>query len=289
MAGEKADVFASADLGNAITLNQNNLSGEVKTFARNPLYAIAIPEVSLTTENLLDTFLNPDIKLSIAQPVSDPLGDYGIQIFRQAEDIRPGSFALLDAKAIRLSGTLPQQRNSPGGSIVYYLQDINRADIYLVYYTSALSAREISPSLEIVELPDSLKVQADYGLTVLKGATPEGSQLANYILSPTGQQILAKYGFSSPKSVRESQGVGGILLAVSVAFALHRRLMTAKQQKVQAFAAKNCEDCRSFTAKRLRTCDGFKAGDRFRELKLNSTEQLMFNTARFEFTNNVSV
>lgn len=233
LAGEKADVFASADLGNAITLNQAGLSGEVETFARNPIYAIAIPEVSLTTENLLDTFLNPDIKLGIAQPVSDPLGDYGIQVFRQAEKIRPGSFTLLDALAIRLSGTLPQQRNSPGGSIVYYLQDINKADIYLVYYTSALSAQEISPSLQIVELPDSLKVQADYGLTVLKGATPEGSQLANYILSSTGQQILAKYGFSSPKSVRESLGVGGILLAVSVAFALQRKLIAAKQQKVQ--------------------------------------------------------
>ncbi|MHC5934719.1 hypothetical protein [Nostoc sp.] len=69
-------------------------------------------------------------------------------------------------------------------------------------------------------------------LAVLKGANPGGSQLADYILSPTGQQILAKYGFSSPKSVPEPQGVGGILLAVSVAFALQRKL-AAKQQKVQ--------------------------------------------------------
>ncbi|WP_407892050.1 hypothetical protein [Scytonema sp. NUACC26] len=55
--------------------------------------------------------------------------------------------------------------------------------------------------------------------------------LANYIVSSTGQQILAKYGFNSPLSVRECQGIGGILLAVSVAFALHRKLMAAKQQK----------------------------------------------------------
>lgn len=61
LAGEKADVFASADLGNALVLNQNNLSGEVETFITNPIYAIATPEVSLTTENLLDKFLNMEL------------------------------------------------------------------------------------------------------------------------------------------------------------------------------------------------------------------------------------
>ncbi|WP_292728565.1 extracellular solute-binding protein [Nostoc sp. JL31] len=233
LAGEKADVFASADLGNVLALNQNNLSGEVETFARNPIYAIATPEVSLTTENLLDKFLDTDVKLGISKPVSDPLGDYGVEVFRKAEQIHPGSFAQLNGKAVILSGTLPPERNSPGGSIVYYLQDINKADIYLVYYTSALSAQQISPSLQIVELPDNLKTQADYGLTVLKDANPGGSKLADYILSPTGQKILAKYGFNSPKSVPEPQGVGGILLAVSVAFTLQRKLIAAKQQKVK--------------------------------------------------------
>ncbi|MEH1807017.1 hypothetical protein [Nostoc sp.] len=52
-------------------------------------------------------------------------------------------------------------------------------------------------------------------------------------VTPQGQKILAKYGFNSPKSVPEPQGVGGILLAVTVAFALQRKLIAAKQQKVQ--------------------------------------------------------
>ena len=63
LAGEKADVFASADLGNALALNQNNLSEEVETFARNSIYAIAIPDVSLTTENLLDLSENSKARL----------------------------------------------------------------------------------------------------------------------------------------------------------------------------------------------------------------------------------
>ncbi|MDF5729926.1 MAG: hypothetical protein PUP92_18420 [Rhizonema sp. PD38] len=41
----------------------------------------------------------------------------------------------------------------------------------MVYYISALCVQQISLSLHIVELPDSLKVQVDYGLTVLKGVS----------------------------------------------------------------------------------------------------------------------
>lgn len=236
--GEQADVFASADTGNAIALNQKNLSGSVLNFTSNPLYAIASPRVSLTTDNLLDQFLNPNVKLGIAQPVRDPLGDYAIEIFRKADQIRPGSFELLDAKAVRFTGSLPPERNSPGGSIVYYLEEAQQADIYPVYYTSALSALELSPNLQVVELPDNLAVKADYGLTVLKNASPNGTKLAEYILSPAGQRILAKYGFSSPSSTRstsvgESHNLGGIILAVGIALILKKTSASSKKRKLK--------------------------------------------------------
>ncbi|MBP5977094.1 substrate-binding domain-containing protein [Brasilonema sp. CT11] len=236
--GEQADVFASADTGNAIALNQKNLSGQVEIFAGNPLYAIASPRVSLTTDNLLDQFLNPDVKLGIAQPGRDPLGDYAIEIFRKADQIRPGSFEQLNAKAIRFTGSLPPERNSPGGSIVYYLEEAQQADIYPVYYTSALAALELSPNLQVVKLPDNLAVKGDYGLTVLKDASPNGAKLAEYILSPAGQQILAKYGFSSPSSTRstsvpESHNLGGIILAVGIALVLKKTSASSKKRTIR--------------------------------------------------------
>ncbi|MBW4596687.1 MAG: substrate-binding domain-containing protein [Brasilonema angustatum HA4187-MV1] len=275
--GEQADVFASADTGNAIALNQKNLSGQVLIFASNPLYAIArvtprglsfrqpspriedsgqfgsaglgrrageaiaSPRVSLTTDNLLDQFLNPDVKLGIAQPGRDPLGDYAIEIFRKADQIRPGSFEQLNAKAIRFTGSLPPERNSPGGSIVYYLEEAQQADIYPVYYTSALAALELSPNLQLVKLPDNLAVKGDYGLTVLKNASPNGAKLAEYILLPAGQQILAKYGFSSPSSthstsVPESHNLGGIILAVGIGLVLKKTSASSKKRTLRKVA-----------------------------------------------------
>jgi ABC-type molybdate transport system substrate-binding protein len=48
-----------------------------------------------------------------------------------------------------------------------------------------------------VVLPDNLAVGADYGLTVMAGAPPAAKQFAALILSPRGQDILTRYGFSS--------------------------------------------------------------------------------------------
>ncbi|MFH7029865.1 MAG: substrate-binding domain-containing protein [Heteroscytonema crispum UTEX LB 1556] len=92
---------------------------------------------------------------------------------------------------------------------------------------------EAGKDLQIVELPNYLATKADYGLTVIKNADPDGEKLAAYILSPKGQAILAKYGFSSPStSIPEHQGAYGTVLALSVAFAMHKKLSVTKKQIV---------------------------------------------------------
>lgn len=47
-------------------------------------------------------------------------------------------------------------------------------------------------------LPDALAVGADYGMTALADAPPAAYRFAMFILSPAGQNILAKHGFSAP-------------------------------------------------------------------------------------------
>jgi molybdate transport system substrate-binding protein len=60
-------------------------------------------------------------------------------------------------------------------------------------------ANERMPGINTVELPPELAVSADYGLTVLKSASQErAAQFALFILSPTGQKILAEHGFDAP-------------------------------------------------------------------------------------------
>ncbi len=235
--GEKADVFASADIGNPLQLYQQGLSRPVVNFTSNRMTAVVKPGLSVTPDNLLSVLLDPKTKLGTSTPISDPSGDYAQEIFRKADKLKAGSFQTLDAKALRLVGG-PNSPPVPSGknNLVYFLEETQQADIFLAYYTSALSALEVSPDLQVVELPESLAVKADYGLTVLKDASPDGTKLAEYILSPSGQNILAKYGFSAPSrstSVPESQSISGIFLGASVALLLKKKLASDKQQQLK--------------------------------------------------------
>jgi ABC-type molybdate transport system substrate-binding protein len=60
----------------------------------------------------------------------------------------------------------------------------------------ALAAQKENPDQQIVTLPDNLAVGADYGLTVLNGVSTAAQRLADFIVSPEGQKILAKHGFA---------------------------------------------------------------------------------------------
>jgi ABC-type molybdate transport system substrate-binding protein len=61
-----------------------------------------------------------------------------------------------------------------------------------------MAARHEHPDQQIVALPEALAVGADYGMTVMTGASQNAYQFAMFILSAAGQRILAKHGFSAP-------------------------------------------------------------------------------------------
>lgn len=237
--GASADVFASADIGNPQKLFEEGLGSPVVNFIDNRLVALVRPGLSVTSDNLLDKLLDPNIRLATSTPILDPSGDYAEQIFQKADSVRPGSFQILENKALRLVGGAPTTVTPPAGvdNFKYILDDQKLADVGLVYYTSGLASVAAASDLQIVELPNNLATEAKFGLSVLKGASPDGEKLAQYILSPQGQQVLLKYGFSSPQkstSVPESQGVGGMVFALGVAFALQKKLAQKQQVKVDA-------------------------------------------------------
>src|ERR1700753_2170681 len=86
--GAKAEVFASADMGNPQALAAAKRSGPVVLFARNELCALVKPGIAVTSETLLDTMLDPNVKLGTSTPRADPSGDYTFKMFRKAEALK---------------------------------------------------------------------------------------------------------------------------------------------------------------------------------------------------------
>jgi ABC-type molybdate transport system substrate-binding protein len=196
--GEPAEVFASANMQHPQALADAKRGGPVVLFARNRLCALVRPGLTATSATLLDRMLDPTVKLATSTPKADPSGDYAWEVFRKADKLKAGSFAILEKRALQLVGA-PTSPAPPKGRIAYgWHVAEGRADIFLTYCTNALAARNEHPDQQIVQIPDDLAVGADYGLTVMTDAPAAAHGFALFILSGTGQAILAKHGFSAP-------------------------------------------------------------------------------------------
>ena len=196
--GAKAEVFASANMEHPLALAAEKRSGPVAMFARNRLCALARPGLEVTPATLLDRMLDPQVKLGSSTPKADPSGDYAWEVFRKAEKFKPGAAAVLEKKALQLTGG-PSSAPAPQGRSVYGdLIAQGAADVFLTYCTNALAAQRENPAQQIVQLPDTLAVGADYGLTVMNGTSVPAHQFALFILSAEGQRTLAKHGFAAP-------------------------------------------------------------------------------------------
>ena len=195
--GAKAEVFASANMEHPQALAAAKRSGPVVLFARNRLCALVRPGLDVTPASLLDRMLDPKVKLGTSTPKADPSGDYAWEVFRKAEKINAGAYAALEKKALQLTGG-PTSPPAPQGRSVYgELIARGEADIFLTYCTNALAAQRENPAQAIVQLPDALAVGADYGMTVMNGASVPAYQFALFILSE-GQRTLARHGFAAP-------------------------------------------------------------------------------------------
>jgi molybdate transport system substrate-binding protein len=140
--------------------------------------------------------MDPAIKLGTSTPRADPSGDYAFEVFSKAESLKPGARATLERKALRLTGSATSIQPPAGGNVYGWHIRESRADIFLAYCTAVREAQKENPKQQVVELPDSLAVGADYGLTVITGAPEAAERFAEFILSPAGQAILTSYGFT---------------------------------------------------------------------------------------------
>ncbi|MFO1397287.1 MAG: molybdate ABC transporter substrate-binding protein [Burkholderiales bacterium] len=196
--GERADVFASANMEHPAALVQKGWAGAVQPFARNEMCVLAAAGVPVTTDTALATLLDPRWKLGTSTPKADPSGDYAWDVFTRADAVQKGAYATLDAKARKLTGG-PQSPPPPADRSVYAMLVANgEADVFLTYCTNARQAERETQGLRSVALPDALRVGATYGVAARRDASPQAAAFVAYLLSPAGQQQLASFGFAPP-------------------------------------------------------------------------------------------
>jgi molybdate transport system substrate-binding protein len=196
--GEHADLFASADMGNPVALSRTGKSGPAILFARNRLCAMVRPGMAIEPATLLAKMLDPRIKLGTSTPKADPAGDYTWAMFAKADAVRPGSRALLEAKALQLMGGAASAAPPAGLDLFAWHLREKHADIFVAYCSAGANLKKDLPGASVVNLPPALATGADYGLTWLPATNERGVAFALFMFSDLGQQILARNGFYAP-------------------------------------------------------------------------------------------
>jgi ABC-type molybdate transport system substrate-binding protein len=195
--GEPASVFASADTGHPQRLAERGGWSAPVAFARNPLCALVAEHVHTSTDALLDTLLDPAIRIGTSTPGADPSGDYAWAMFRLAEVARSGAGEQLQRKAKQLTGDARLPAAPPGQGTYAWVMGSGQADVFLTYRTNAVIAQRELPSLRMVALPPALQVRAVYGLGVRDPAPGGARAFADWLLSPTGRATFARHGFDA--------------------------------------------------------------------------------------------
>ena len=196
--GEAAQVFASADTDHPKRLAQGGAWQEPRVFVRNSLCALTGAHINATPDTLLQTLLQPGVRVGTSTPVSDPSGDYAWALFRKADAQQAGAYATLDRKALKLTGAADSPRPPAGRSFYAWAMDEGQADVFLTYCTNAVAAQKEVPRLKVVSIPPALQVGAPYGMTVAVGASPQAQAFAQALLQAPAQQVFQRFGFEGP-------------------------------------------------------------------------------------------
>ncbi len=199
LAGEAADVFASANMEHPQVLLAADRAQPVRHFARNTMCALVRPGLDVTPQTLVQRLLDPAVKVGTSTPKADPSGDYAWQMFERIEQAgTPNAFATLSTKALQLTGG-PQSAAPPANRNVYgVLVAQGAADLFITYCTNAVLAQREEPTLQVVNVPDAINVSAGYGITLLNPPSAAGQGFVDHLLAPPGQAVLARHGFSAP-------------------------------------------------------------------------------------------
>ncbi len=185
--GATADVFASAnttEMNNAIK-SDLVVSGTQKTFVRNRL-AVIMPKDNPGGIHELKDLAKPGLKIILAAP-GVPVGGYALTALNKMN----ADFGATFSQTV-MSNVVSQEDNVK--QVVAKIQ-LGEGDAGIVYSSDVTP--DAATKVTKIEIPDKYNVLATYPIAVLKAApqTDLAAKFVDYVLSPDGQAILAKWSF----------------------------------------------------------------------------------------------
>jgi molybdate transport system substrate-binding protein len=187
--GADADVFASADQTQMNGVRQaNRIVGADQVFARDRLVLITTRANPKQIHELKD-LTNQGVRWATTDP-ADPTEQATLAVLdRASADSTYGA----DFRA-RAERNILSRLGTPDDAVSRVQQ--GEADAGIVY-GSDVSA-QVRPQLQEIELPDALNAITSYTVAAVNGPNSQtGQSFATFLLAPSAQQILSKWGFAT--------------------------------------------------------------------------------------------
>lgn len=183
--GAEADLFISADRTHAESLREQHLLEDVVVAARNAL-VVVIPARGFHASSLAD-LARPKSKVVIAGS-SVPVGRYTTLVLQRIAE--SGLYG--DDYRKRVEANVVSQESNVRAVLAKVV--LGEADAGFVYRTDALTALD---RVQVLEIPDSLNVAAEYWIGIVADAeAPERARaFLEFVVGPGGQAILDTFGF----------------------------------------------------------------------------------------------
>lgn len=188
--GARAGIFASADLNQMDLARQNGVvTSETRIFARNSLIVIT-PKDNPGRISALSDLKRPGLKLVLANQEA-PVGAYSRQVLATLEKDTAYGAGFSEAvlkNVVSLESNVKQ---------VVAKVELGEADAGIVYSTDVTPS--VASKLATITIPAQYNVIAEYPIALTKDAnnTRAAQAFIDYVLSPSGQAILQKYGFQT--------------------------------------------------------------------------------------------
>lgn len=193
--GEPVAAFVSADMRHPTRVAALPGWSPARPVLRNRLCLLVRPGLQVASTDALAVMLEPTLRLGMSTPVSDPSGDYALQVFERAELQRPGSAMTLRLKALRLTGSEQAPKPPVGRGTYEWLVADGHADLFLTYESNAMAACLVNPALTWVALPPALQVEADYGMTRRRDAPEQVTEFLAGLFGPDMHEYWTSLGF----------------------------------------------------------------------------------------------
>jgi len=184
--GAPADVFLSADMTNARRLVDAGLvAGDVVVFAGN-LLTIIVPEGNPARLASPADLARPGIKV-VAAGDEVPISRYAAQLVENLarQSGYPGDFAA------GYAANIVSREDSVAGAVAKI--ELGEADAGIVYVTDAAASGKV----DMLAVPTAANVTVTYGGVVIDRGSGDaaGATFLEWLVGPSGQDILASFGF----------------------------------------------------------------------------------------------